>query len=84
MNQGFNLSHIDVFTIFQVLQPVIFYKGALGLLLIGYIIFHLVAWYQIRSMDRIITQPLSSSILGFVSLGFIASGIGLLIVLFAI
>lgn len=82
--QEFNINHLNIFQLFQAVQPILFYKGVFALLAFGFIIFHLVIWYQVRSMDRIITQPLSSTILGFISLAFIASGIGLLILIFAI
>lgn len=77
-----NFSPEEIFKIIQNLQPAFFYKGVLLLLLIGYLIFHLVVLNQIRSMDKVVSQPSSSAILGLISILFITSGIGLFIFIY--
>lgn len=80
----FNINPVAIFQFIQSLQPVFFYKWILLLLLIGYLIFHLIVFNQIRSLDKIVTQPLSSTILGFISVAFLVAGIGLFIFVFTI
>jgi len=79
-----NINPIAIFQFIQSLQPVFFYKWVLLLLLIGYLIFHLVVFNQIRSLDKIVTQPFSSTVLGFISITFLVAGIGLFIFVFTI
>lgn len=74
-----NVSGINPLQIIQIAQSLLVYKGIFVLLLIGYILFHLIILAQIRSMNKIITQPISASILGFASLAQIALGIALLL-----
>ncbi|HEX8965216.1 MAG TPA: DUF5657 family protein [Patescibacteria group bacterium] len=74
-----NISSINPLQILQVVQSLLVYKAIFVLLLIGYILFHLIILAQIRSMNKIITQPISASILGFASLAQIALGIALLL-----
>lgn len=50
------------------------------LLLISYTIYSLVVLRQIKSMEEVITQPISSTIVTFISLLFIAVGILLIII----
>lgn len=77
--QHFNLPAIDIFQLIQSIQSLLVYKGIFVLLLIGYILFHLIILAQIRSMNKIITQPISAGILAFASLAQIALGIALLL-----
>ncbi len=69
----------DVISFIQNLQPSFFYKWVILLLIIGFIIFHFVVLNQIRSMDKVVSQPSSSAILGMISILFITAGIGLFI-----
>ncbi len=58
-------------------QPNIIFKGIFLFLIVCHLIFMVVVFAQIRSMEKVITQPLSSAVLGFFCLVFIASSIGL-------
>ena len=80
----FSLTNVDIIKLFQSLQPMFFYKWIFLLFIASFIIFHLIVLNQIRSMDKIITQPLSSAILGFISLALISTGVILLVVVFSI
>ncbi len=59
------------------LQPNTIFKGIFLFLILCHLIFMIVVLGQVRAMEKIITQPLSSAVLGFVCLLLIASSIGL-------
>lgn len=80
----FDFSNFDFLTFIQSLQPLFFYKWIFMFFILSYVIFHLIILNQVRSMDKIITQPISSAILGFASLALIAAGILLGIFVFSI
>jgi hypothetical protein len=80
----FNLSTFDFIKLIQSLQPLFFYKWIFIFFILAYVIFHLIILNQIRSMDKIITQPLSSAILGFISLSLLAAGVLLIVFVFSI
>lgn len=77
----FNFNVIQIFQFGQTLQPIFLYRWILVVVTLGYLIFHAIVLNQIHSMDKIITQPLSSTILSFVSAIFIFGGIILFLVL---
>jgi hypothetical protein len=71
-----NFSLFDIFQFSQtILQSQIVYKGVILLLLSGYLILQLIVLNQINAMDKIITQPVSTTILRLLSFILIASGI---------
>jgi len=80
----FDLTNFDFLKLIQSLQLLFFYKWIFIFFIFSYIIFHLIILNQIRSMDKIITQPLSSTVLGFISLFLIAAGILLVVFVFSI
>ena len=59
-----------------------FLKFSLILFLIGFIIFQIVIARQIRSMEKVIIQPMSSTILNFISFLFIIMGTLILLFIF--
>ncbi len=59
-----------------------FLKFSLILFLIGFIIFQIVISRQIRSMEKVIIQPMSSTILNFISFLFIIMGTLILLFIF--
>ena len=59
-----------------------FLKFSLILFLIGFIIFQIVISRQIRSMEKVIIQPMSSTILNFISFLFITMGVLILLFIF--
>jgi len=77
--QSFNIPITDIFQAVQSIQASFVYKGIFALILLGYIIFHMIILAQIHSMNKIITQPVSSSILGLTSVIQITLGIALLL-----
>ena len=79
-----NLTPDDVFRFIQNFQLADIYKWILLILAFGFIIFHAVVFNQIRSLDKVISQPSSSGILSFISLAFVVSGIILSIIILLI
>lgn len=59
-----------------------FLKFSLLLFLIGFIIFQIIIAKQIRSMEKVIIQPMSSAILNFISFVFIILGVLILFFIF--
>jgi len=81
---GFNVNSFDLITFFQGLRPLFFIKWIFIIILLGYVLFQLVVFRQIKSMERVITQPISSSIVAFVSLAFIATSVILIVIVWSI
>ena len=75
----FDITKMDVLGFIQSVHPPTLIKWVFLLILIGYTIFTIIVFRQIKSMDEVITQPVSSTIVSTVSLSFIAVGILLLI-----
>lgn len=74
-----DIGSLSVQQLFSAGSTLLFLKWAFVFVCFVYILFLLVIFSQIRAMEKIITQPLSSAILGLVSLLLIGSSVGLLI-----
>jgi hypothetical protein len=79
---NFRITPEQILGFLQNLQPAFFYKWVLLLLVIGFIIFYIVIFNQIRSLEKVISQPASSAILGLISIAFILAGFGLFIFIY--
>lgn len=74
----FDPYRFDFFGFIQSLQSFVLYRGIFFLIIIGYIVLHAVVFAQIHSLNKIITLPVASTILKFISIGFIVVGFFLL------
>lgn len=79
-----NPSQFDLVTFLQMLKPLFFIKMVFLLLVAGYILFQFIIYRQIKSMEKIITQPISSAIVTFISLAFIAVSVILMVIIWTI
>jgi Family of unknown function (DUF5657) len=79
---NFQITPEQIMGFLQKLQPTFFYKWVLLLLVIGFIIFYIVIFNQIRSLEKVISQPASSAILSLIAIIFIIAGIGLFLFIY--
>jgi hypothetical protein len=79
---NFHITPQQIMEFLQSRQPGFFYKWVLLLLVIGFIIFYIVIFNQIRSLEKVISQPASSAILSLIAIVFILAGIGLFLFIY--
>lgn len=78
------LSQFDVVTFLQSLKPLLFVKVVFVLFILGYCLFQFIVYRQIKSMEKIITQPISSAIVSITSLAFIVASAILVVIVWSI
>ncbi|MDE2026268.1 MAG: hypothetical protein KGJ07_07275 [Patescibacteria group bacterium] len=80
----FNLSQVDLISFLQSLKPLFFIKVIFILFILGYCLYQFIVYWQIKSMEKIITQPVSSAIVSIISLAFMVASAILIVVVWMI